>query len=249
MLTGRVEFSDATDQAKLRGIVRWWGYKPKVHTFSLPSGWTCPFALDCLSKADRHTGKITDGKDTEYRCFSATDEARSSNARKQRWRNFDALRHLDTDAMADILEASLPSDCEICRAHVGGDFFNQAYFDAWMEVARRRPNVLFYAYTKSIPYWIASRADIPDNFILNGSKGGRADNLLHEYSLKVAEVVFSLEEADAKGLEIDHDESHAMRDTGNFALLIHGTQPKGSNAQAHIRALKRDGYKYSYSRS
>jgi hypothetical protein len=151
--------------------------------------------------------------------------------------------------MADILEASLPCDCEICRAHVGGEFFNQAYFNAWMEVARRRPGVLFYAYTKSIPYWVRNLGNIPDNFILNGSRGGRADNLLDEYGLKVAEVVFSLEEAAEKGLEIDHDESHAMRDTGNFALLIHGTQPKGSDAQGAIQALKRVGVKYSYSRS
>jgi hypothetical protein len=42
--------------------------------------------------------------------------------------------------------------------------------------------------------------------------------------------VFSVEEAEAKGLEIDYDERHAIIGRGrenSFALLIHGTQPKG----------------------
>ena len=57
-----LKFSKANDQAKLKGIEKWLGYKPKIYTISLPSGYTCPFAVDCLSKADRITGKITDGK-------------------------------------------------------------------------------------------------------------------------------------------------------------------------------------------
>ena len=32
-----------------------------VHTISLPSGYSCPAADECLSKANKVTGKITDG--------------------------------------------------------------------------------------------------------------------------------------------------------------------------------------------
>ena len=78
----RLKFSKATQQAKLKEVEKWLGYRPEIYSFSLPSGYTCPFAVDCLSKADRVTGKITDGRDTLFRCFSASDEARSPNARK-----------------------------------------------------------------------------------------------------------------------------------------------------------------------
>ena len=245
----KLKFSEATDQAKLKGIQVWLGYKPNVYTFSLPSGYTCPFALDCLSKANRTTGKITDGKDTQFRCFSATTEAYSETTRAQRWHNFDILRHLGCDDMVELINASLPRDCDICRVHVGGDFFNQRYFDAWMEVARLHPSTTFYAYTKSLPYWVARHdGGIPVNFVLTASRGGRMDGLIDEVGLKVAEVVFSLEEAEEKGLPVDHDEYHAINNVGNFALLIHGTQPKGSDAGQAVRELKAKGVEFAYSR-
>src|SRR4051812_39336424 len=62
-----------------------------IHTFSLPAGHFCPFADKCLSKADRETGRITDGPDTEFRCFSASNEVRGS-VRAARWHNADLLR-------------------------------------------------------------------------------------------------------------------------------------------------------------
>jgi hypothetical protein len=64
--------------------------------------------------------------------------------------------------------------------------------------------------------------------------------------------VFSEQEAISQGLEIDHDDSHAadpdFRDS-DFALLIHGVQPKGSEASAAIKELKAKGVNYSYSRA
>ena len=50
-------------------------------------------------------------------------------------------------------------------------------------------------------------------------------------------MVFSIEEAAALGLELDHDDSHAYDGTTSFALLVHGTQAAGSSAGAAVRAL------------
>ena len=74
------------ENAKLKGI---WH-------FSLPSGWTCPGAKNCYTKADRETGKITDLQEPDadgviYRCYAAIDEARRPNVRAVRWDNFDLL--------------------------------------------------------------------------------------------------------------------------------------------------------------
>ena len=240
-----VKFINNNKQAKLKAVEGWLG-KKNIYSFNLPSGYSCPFANDCMSKADRVTGKITDGKRTKYRCFSATDEARSPTARKSRWDNFNALRKLNRDEMVQVINASIPRDMDLCRIHVSGDFFNQKYFDAWIEVAKLHPLKIFYAYTKSIPYWVNRIDDIPQNLKLNASRGSRADDLIDTYNLKTAEVVLSIGEATIKKLPIDQNEYYALNDLGNFALLIHGTQPKDSHASQAIKNLKKHNIKFAY---
>ena len=247
--TRLLEFSSMIQNVKTARLLKFLGiHRDHGYTLNLPSGHSCPFASDCLSKAARVTGKITDGKDTLFRCFSATSEARSTRARDQGWRNFEKLRRLDYEQMVQLINESLPENAEIVRPHVRGDFFNHRYYEAWLQVARLRPNVLFYIYTKSLPYVIANLDKTPENFIVNASRGGRYDDLIDEYNLKVAEVVYSPEEAEAKGLPIDHDETHAITKTGSFALLLHGTQPAGSDASKALSKMNREGVEFAYSR-
>ena len=101
-----------------------------IYTFSLPAGHSCPFAMECLSKAGRNGEGIQDGKHTRFRCFAASSEAQYPAVREQRWDNFELLKGLDVDAMANLIDASLPQKAKIIRIHVSGDFFSQNYFDA-----------------------------------------------------------------------------------------------------------------------
>ena len=82
---------------------------------------------------------------------------------------------------------------------------------------------------------------VPDNMVLTASRGGRDDDMIEQHSLRSAKVVFSVAEAEALGLEIDNDDSHAsnpaIRDN-DFALLIHGVQPAGSDAANALKILK-----------
>lgn len=233
----------STPNAKLKALAKRLGLKLK--TFTLPSGFTCPGALECLSKANRETGKITDGPETEFRCFQASAEALYPSLRNMVWNNFNVLtsgtaKKMDDLQLASLIEESLPK-FDILRVHVGGDFFSQKYFDAWLEVARRNPSRIFYAYTKSLKFWIQRLNEIPENFVLTASRGGTHDFLIDEFMLKEAVVVFSEEEAEEKGLEIDHDDWHAAYGKENFALLLHGTQPKGSVAGEALKKLRRAG--------
>jgi hypothetical protein len=162
--------------------------------------------------------------------------------------NTDAILPIAADSVlgaADALADALPADAGCVRIHVAGDFKLLNYFDAWLELAFRRPDVRFYAYTKSLPFWIKRRAILPDNFLLTASRGGKADHLIDEHGLREARVVFTEQEAEDLGLEIDHDDSHAALPGPSFALLIHGVQPKGSEAGKAVRALRGVG---SYSR-
>ena len=60
----------------------------KVAAFDLPAGWSCPAADICFSKADKTTGKITDGENCMFRCYAASTEALYSRTRELRWHNF-----------------------------------------------------------------------------------------------------------------------------------------------------------------
>lgn len=215
-----------------------------IHTFSLPAGHSCPFAHECKTSADRKTGVITDGKHQVFRCFSASAEALYTNTRTARWHNYDLLKSLKTvNKMTDLIVESLPPKANTVRVHVSGDFFSQIYFDAWMAVARLFTTKKFYAYTKSIPYWLARKDSIPKNFNLTSSKGGRSDELIDLNKLKYAEVVFTEEQAIELKLELDHDDSHAYDGKKSFGLLIHGSQKKGSEASVALGNLRKKGIK------
>lgn len=232
----------------------------KVYSLDLSSGVTCPGAKDCKSwaKVDPQTGKakIQDGPDCKFRCFSASQEVLFPAVRACRASNTEQIRIAKTASrITQLILTSIPPKAGIVRLHVGGDFFTVAYMSAIVAVAAARPDVLFYFYTKSLQYLQRVVVDVPSadlskgiilpNLRVTGSRGGKYDELLDILQLREARVVFSEGEAARLGLPIDHDDSHAAMPGGDFALLIHGTQPAGSEAGKALSQLRGTG---SYSR-
>jgi len=240
-----------------------------TYVFDLPAGHTCPGANICKSICDKETGKISDCGETKFRCYAASLEWLNP-VRELRWHNFDLLRGQTTNKMVAIIIASMYEHIEDveCRSrkmnnfikrfpekvnepvrfriHSSGDFFSQNYFNAWLEVAKLFPKIIFYAYTKSINFVVERINDIPSNFKITASMGGKFDNLIKEYNLKYSDVVFSEEEARERGLTIDHDDSLGWKYDKSFALLLHGTQPAGSLASVanqKLRKAKKNGYR------
>ena len=220
----------------------------QVYSLDLQSGVSCPMAHKCFSVArerDNGTRFIQDGKHTEFRCFSASQEAQYTGVYKKRRANFEFLRPLDRHDIANLLHDTLPVDAGIVRAHVAGDMFKESYFRAWLDLAKARPHVLFYAYTKMLNLWIKHR-DIVErlpNFVLTASRGGKLDHLIEEHGLREARVVLSPDECSDLG-PIDDDDSHAANPAtrnDSFRLLIHGTQPPGSDASKALQILKKEG--------
>lgn len=246
-----MKFSKANSKTKKLNTVPQlakWLKNRKVYSLDLLSGHYCPFAEKCLSKAvENEQGRrhIKDGPKTEFRCFSASQEVVYTGVYNLRKNNSEVLRKCKTsEEMMKLITEAMPKNAGIIRIHVAGDFFNPEYFDAWLQIAKSRPGVLFYAYTKSLPYWVKRINEVNriDNLVLTASRGGKKDTLISEYGLREAVVVFSEGEAERKGLEIDNDDSHAARPDlkGNsFGLLIHGTQPKGTEAAVALSALKK----------
>jgi hypothetical protein len=241
----------------------------KIFTLTLPAGWSCPGANECLAFADPTSGRIWDSPTLKFRCFAASAE-RYENVRNVVWHNFNLLRRLkDEDGMATLILDSLyetmkrfkvkPDDVVIVRIHVGGDFYSRDYVTAWNRALKvlelgslvspnwKLPKVIGYAYTKSLHHLDNPQPKLSDNFVITGSEGGRFDHLIPVLKgLKVAKVVGSIEEAESEGLEIDHDDSHALFGKESFALLIHGTQPKGSASAKALSALRSQGIQSGY---
>jgi hypothetical protein len=235
--------------AKVDALKKWTrGKTSSIYSFDLLAGHSCPFAKDCRSKAvelPNGKRKVVDGEQTIFRCYAASQEARLSNVYNVRKRNYDTMvqlcrdRNITADMIADVICDHLPF-CGLVRIHSSGDFFNWKYFSAWVIVACRNPNIRFYFYTKAWKYvikWKSIYGELPANVSAVASRGGTCDSLIND-STPEAVVVYSKEEAKRLGLEIDSDDSHAAIGGQKFALLIHGTQPKGSEAQRALVALK-----------
>lgn len=203
------------------------GYYPfPVWEFNLPAGHSCPFAKGCLTKADKQSGKLAHGSHQEFRCYAAVVE-RFPAVRDVRWDNFDRLRELKTkEEIFDELMESFPKKVEHLRIHGGGDFYSQVYFDTWLDVCAAKPEVCFWAFTKSISYWVRRFGDVPSNLTLQASYGGSQDHLIEEHRLKYAKVFPSRAEADSSGLPIDTDDRLAMTGAQSFALIDNYSKSK-----------------------
>jgi hypothetical protein len=223
-----------------------------ILTFKLPAGHSCPGAKECRTFADPDTGVITDGVGQKYRCYMALMEAAFKTVRTRAWDNYNTLVEArTTEKMVELLALALPRGWRGVRIHDDGDFFNLAYFRAWLAFARVNPRLLFYAYTKSLPFWVVEMqlGNIPDNLVLTASYGGRYDHLIAQHDLRNCRVVNHPDEAEALGLTIDHDDSLARNArVKSFALLLHGHgQKKGSEASAALKRMRDEGIEYSYS--
>jgi hypothetical protein len=189
-----------------------------AYSWSLPSGTTCPGAEKCLAIADRHTGKVWNGPKQEFRCYSAVYE-RYPSVRNRLWTNFDAVKGKTPHQVCSILERAKPRKMKRCRIHTAGDFFSQTYFDGWLLFVEANPHIHFWAFTKSLTFWVARLGQIPKNLNLQASCGGRHDHLITIHNLKFAKVVWSEETAKRLGLVIDTDDYLAAYGSKPFALL------------------------------
>jgi len=213
----REDLKFSNSNQKLDKIPNWLDVKKSdIKIFNLPPVTTCPYAYECQ--------KI-------YKCYAISLEEYRPDFKANNKYNFDLLRkhHKSVDKMTDLIDSSLPK-AKIIRIHSSGDYFNQNYLKAWINVARNNKNIIFYSYTTSIPFWINNLEEINSlkNFKLIASLGTRnQDHLIKKYNLQFSKVVYSENEAEKLGLEIDYDERLAISQEKSFGLLIHGTQPKG----------------------
>jgi hypothetical protein len=75
------------------------------------------------------------------------------------------------------------------RIHDAGDFYNDEYLLAWLEIARQTPDVTFYAYTKEVSrFKRLVEPNCPTNFRYLYSMGGKEDHLVDKEVDRHADV-------------------------------------------------------------
>lgn len=92
------------------------------------------------------------------------------------------------------------------RIHDSGDFFNTEYLQAWLEIARETPDVLFYAYTKEVTRFrehVEGKA--PVNFRWVYSMGGKQDSLVNKDTDRHADVFPSMDVLEFAGYTDQED--------------------------------------------
>jgi len=229
--------------------------------FSLPAGYTCPFATFCKNfpakwecpvkgcKFKRPASwdkNVKPGPQAEIMCYAARAQGQYPGANIQAFKNLDLLKRVKTkEKMANLIIKSMEyhglANTDILRIHEAGDFFSQEYLDAWIEVAKKMPQTLFYAYTVSLPYYMARKNGLPKNFKMIASMDKHNEKFILDNGLRYSKVVSSEEEARELGLPIDVDDSVAWGSDDNFALVIHGSQPKGSEAAQSLKQNRQSG--------
>jgi hypothetical protein len=246
-----LKFSPANTKTKrLKAVIP--TLRGKIYSLDLPSGYTCPGAKLCKSRAvggDNGRFTIVDGPDCQFRCFSASQEVIFPNVRKVRWHNHNELVQAKTvKGMTKLILESIPKNCGAVRLHVGGDIFSKNYLLALLSVAQRRPDIQWYTYTKSLQILqnVLSKINLPldlpngvllPNFHITASYGGKYDNLIGKLNIRSCKVVFSEQQAIDASLLIDHTDEHALQSGGNFSILLHGIQPANSLASTALKLL------------
>ncbi|KKL98627.1 hypothetical protein LCGC14_1822530 [marine sediment metagenome] len=144
--------------------------KDNIWSFGLPAVKTCPQAGECANYCYARKGRYVFGtvKSHKERCF---DHSKTLLFIR------DICREIDSHQQSGI---------NIIRIHDSGDFYNRLYARQWFAIAKRKPNIIFYAYTKSVEMFkefrLGRNADnthvIPDNFRVIYSYGGKQDQLI-----------------------------------------------------------------------
>ena len=124
--------------------------------FNLPSGITCPNST----------------KECRKWCYAKKAERMYPNVLPHRISNLTASRKTTfvNKMIAEIISKQYNAKLYIpnqVRIHESGDFYNQAYFNKWVRIAKKLPKMIFYAYTKNDTLMTINK---PKNFILILSK-------------------------------------------------------------------------------
>jgi hypothetical protein len=153
-------------------------------------------------------------------CYARQGFYRMPNVANAKEHNLKESRNLKT-FIPKAIEDLTRLKHEIVRIHDAGDFYNQAYLDAWYEIARQFPKKFFYAYTKSLHLDLWTNK--PKNFRIVQSISGKLDHKINKH--KPHSRIFATTAKRIKAGYIDGDrkgDESVIAGETKIGLLYHG---------------------------
>lgn len=138
----------------------------KIFNFSIPAyktkggKITCPFAKECVKYCYAQKGN--------YTRFPIIQELMEKKYELSKTENFINLMN----------EEIQKKKAKYIRIHDSGDFYSIKYLNKWIQIAKDNKEVIFYAYTKSIKFFI-NGLQLPKNLKIIFSEGSKTDNLIN----------------------------------------------------------------------
>lgn len=144
-----------TQNSKLKKTSKTTGLR--VFNFGIPAQDTCLWAGECK----------------KY-CYASKGAYIWSNVKPAFQRRLDATKQ---DDFPQVMIAEITKrKASVIRIHDSGDFYSREYLMKWFKIMESLPNVIFYAYSKSLPLFKGEK--LPANFTLIKSEGGKRDDLI-----------------------------------------------------------------------
>jgi hypothetical protein len=109
---------------------------------------------------------------------------------------------------------------DVLRIHDSGDFYSNEYINKWLTIAKENKNVIFYAYTKSIPLF--EKINLPDNFIVIYSYGSKVDNLIDPDKHRHSKIFDNEKQLISEGyINASKNDLNAIKSNKKVGLIFH----------------------------
>lgn len=178
---------------------------------SLEGKSTCPFAKGCLG--------------ADYKCYAQKGSYAWPSV-KNAYNNRYLLSKQDNfiNIMNDAIQKK---KVDILRLHDSGDFYSVDYLNKWVQIANDNKDVIFYAYTKSIPFFKRSKEMdttflLPKNLIIIFSEGSKKDNLINTTKDRHSRIFKDINSLLKAGyVNASDNDLNAITDNKKVGLLLH----------------------------
>jgi len=188
--------------------------RARILNFSLPAYKTqnnkmvCPFAKDCV----------------KY-CYAQKGNYRYPSVKKGLNNRYELSKK---EEFVTIMNANILIERPThVRIHDSGDFYSVDYLNKWVQIAKDNKDVIFYAYTKSIPFFKLTKEMntnflLPKNLIIIFSEGSKKDNLINTDTDRHSRIFKDINEMKKQGyINASDNDLNAITENKKVGLLLH----------------------------
>ena len=202
-----------TQNAKMKKTSR--ENNTRIYNFSIPayktkSGkMTCPFAKDCIKYCYAQKGN--------YIRFPKTQQLMEEKYKITKQDNFILLMN----------EEIKKKRATHIRIHDSGDFYSIKYLIKWIDIATQNKDIIFYAYTKSIPFFKGAKQGkpiikVPSNLKIIFSEGSKRDILINNNKDRHARIFKDVTTLLNEGyIDASNNDLKAITDNKKVGLVYH----------------------------